>query len=92
MRYRLNPEFRRRIFAIALKREATEAQAGRSLGYQVAKGRRFRELRNGVTKTVALPQLERLSEITGISLDEILKNAEPVKGRASIRRRFLIDT
>jgi hypothetical protein len=71
----LDSEFREKLFNLALEREGNEASVGRSLGYQVAKGRRFRELRDGITKTISLSQLKKLSEITNIPIDEILKHA-----------------
>jgi hypothetical protein len=71
----LNSEFREKLFHHALEKEGSEASVGRRLGYQVAKGRRFRELRDGITKTMSLHQLKKLSEITDIPIDEILKHA-----------------
>jgi len=76
-RFILDTEFRSKLFNLALEREGSEAQVGRRLGYQVAKGRRFRELRDGVIKSMSIHQLERLSKMTGISLEEILKHVIP---------------
>lgn len=78
-RFQLDPEFRRTLFNLALERESSQAQVGRRLGYTGKwKGKRFRELRDGIIKTIALHQLKRLSEITGIPLEEILRHATPI--------------
>ena len=75
-RYTLDPEFRKKLFNLALEKEGSEAGVGRKLGYQVAKGRRFRELREGIIKTISIHKLKKLSEITGIPLEEILSHAQ----------------
>ena len=78
-RFKLNPEFRVKLFNLALEREGRETQVGRRLGYKVAKGRRFRELRDGITHSISYQQLEIVSEITGIPLDEIFRHATRYK-------------
>jgi len=78
-RFQLDPEFRRKLFNLALEIEGSEARVGDRLGYEVAKGRRFRELRDGITKTIGFHQLKILSEITGVPLEEILKHAKTRK-------------
>jgi len=64
-----------KLFNLALEKEGRESQVGRRLGYQVAKGRRFRNLRDGITKSISYQHFETLSEMTGIPLEEILKHA-----------------
>jgi len=78
MRYRLDPDFRVRLFKIATEKEGSDAQLGKRLGYQSAPGRRLRELRDGITKTIDLAKLEKLSEITGIPLKDILAHCKEV--------------
>lgn len=77
-RYRLNPDFREKLFRIATEKEGSDAQLGKRLGYQSAPGRRLRELRDGNTKTIDHAKLERLSEITGIPIKDILEHCEEV--------------
>ena len=75
-RLKLDPEFRRKLFNLALERGGGQAQVSRRLGYTGKwKGKRFRELRDGIIKTIALHQLKTLSDITGFPLEEILRYA-----------------
>ena len=85
-RLQLDPEFRRKLFNLALERDGSKAQLGRRLGYTGKwKAKRLTELRDGIIKTIALHQLKELSEITGIPLEEILRHATPI--RAQSRKR-----
>ena len=77
-RFELETEFRRMLFNLAEK-EGSMAQIGKRLGYTGKhKGKRFTELRNGHTKTMSIHQLKRLSDVTGIPLEEILRHATPI--------------
>jgi len=76
-RYELEATFRAMLCGAALRKVGSDAQVGRMLGYKIVKGKRFRELMNGTTKTVSFQQLEILSEITGIPLKKILFYSKP---------------
>lgn len=76
-RLKLDTKFREVLFDTALKIEGNETNVGDKLGYVKVKSRRYRELREGIIKTISIHQLEKLSEITSIELEKILKHAYP---------------
>ncbi len=74
-RFQLETMFKREVFELA-EREETTARLAAMLGYKGKwKGRRWAELRSGTIMTMTLSQLKKLSEITDIPLEEILKHA-----------------
>lgn len=72
----MTPNFRKKLFKIAVEKEGSDAQLGKRLGYQSAPGRRLRDLRDGKIHTIDLLKLQTLSKITGIPLAEILKHCK----------------
>lgn len=92
-RYQLDPEFRRKLFNLALERGGSMAQMGKRLGYKGKwKGKRFKELGDGVIKTIALHQLKELSEITSIPLEEVHRHATPIRAQSRKRERKINNT
>lgn len=75
-RFFLDDEFRAKLFEIAAKIEGGDAPLGKQLGYAINYGYRVRQLKRGEV-TLRLDQLEKLSGITGISMNEIMKFAKP---------------
>lgn len=73
-RVHLETIFKEKLLDLALDKVGDESEMGTLLGYQIVKRRRFRELREGITKTLSIQQLEILSKITGIPMHEIRKH------------------
>jgi len=71
IRYRLEPDFREKMFRRAVQEEGSETYVGRLLGYSINYGFRARQLRRGEI-ALSKEQLMTLSGITGISMEEIL--------------------
>jgi len=75
-RFLLDDEFRIKLFETAAKIEGGDAQLGRRLGYSINYGFRVRQLKRGEV-SLHLDQLEKLSRITGIPMNVIMKFARP---------------
>lgn len=75
VRYRLESEFRERLFTKAASVEGGETHLGRKLGYSINFGFRVRQLRSGEV-SIDERQLRVLSHITRIGWDEIKKHIE----------------
>jgi len=73
-RFILEKKFRIKLFETAAKIEGGEAPLGKRLGYAINHGYRVRQLKRGEV-SLRLDQLEELSEITGISINKIMKFA-----------------
>ena len=81
-RFLLDEEFRIKLFEKAAKIEGGEAALGKRLGYAINYGFRVRQLKRGEV-SLRLDQLEKLSKITGINMNEIMKFARP---KTKVRR------
>jgi len=80
-RFYLDDEFRKKLFDIVSKKGSSK-ELGKKLGYKGKHtARRFRELKNGVIKSVTSHQMETLSEITGIPLETIRNHAKSAASR-----------